>query len=66
MSSRPPIFATLGCRLNAYETEAMKALAAEAGVEGAVVINTCAVTAEAVRKARQEIRKLRRGIPGRS
>jgi threonylcarbamoyladenosine tRNA methylthiotransferase MtaB len=63
MSSRPPIFATLGCRLNAYETEAMKALAAEAGVEGAVVINTCAVTAEAVRKARQEIRKLRRENP---
>jgi threonylcarbamoyladenosine tRNA methylthiotransferase MtaB len=58
-----PIFATLGCRLNAYETEAMKSLAEEAGIEGAVVVNTCAVTAEAVRKARQEIRRLRRENP---
>ncbi|MFT7060511.1 MAG: threonylcarbamoyladenosine tRNA methylthiotransferase MtaB [Pseudorhodobacter sp.] len=59
-----PIFATLGCRLNAYETEAMKELAAAAGLEGAVVVNTCAVTAEAVRKAKQEIRKLSRENPG--
>ena len=58
-----PIFATLGCRLNAYETEAMKELAAAAGIEGAVVVNTCAVTAEAVRKAKQEIRRLRRENP---
>ena len=63
MSAKPPVFATLGCRLNAYETEAMKDLAAKAGVENAVVVNTCAVTAEAVRKARQEIRKLRRDNP---
>ena len=63
MGANPPVFATLGCRLNAYETEAMKRLADEAGVEGAVVVNTCAVTAEAVRKARQEIRKLRRENP---
>ncbi|MEM5476641.1 tRNA (N(6)-L-threonylcarbamoyladenosine(37)-C(2))-methylthiotransferase MtaB [Pacificibacter sp. AS14] len=63
MAANPPIFATLGCRLNAYETEAMKELAAEAGVQDAVVVNTCAVTAEAVRKARQEIRKLRRENP---
>ena len=62
--SAPPIFATLGCRLNAYETEAMKDLAAAAGVEGAVVVNTCAVTAEAVRKAKQEIRRLARENPG--
>ncbi|MCX8509374.1 MAG: tRNA (N(6)-L-threonylcarbamoyladenosine(37)-C(2))-methylthiotransferase MtaB [Rhodobacteraceae bacterium] len=62
--SVPPIFATLGCRLNAYETEAMKELAAAAGVEGAVVVNTCAVTAEAVRKAKQEIRRLARENPG--
>ena len=59
-----PVFATLGCRLNAYETEAMKELAAEAGVAGAVVVNTCAVTAEAVRKAKQEIRRLARENPG--
>jgi threonylcarbamoyladenosine tRNA methylthiotransferase MtaB len=61
---RPPVFATLGCRLNAYETEAMQELAAAAGVSGAVVVNTCAVTAEAVRKARQEIRRLARENPG--
>ncbi len=59
----PPKFTTLGCRLNAYETEAMKDLAAQAGLENAVVVNTCAVTSEAVRKARQEIRKLRRENP---
>ena len=58
-----PKFTTLGCRLNAYETEAMKALAEEAGVGNAVVVNTCAVTSEAVRKARQEIRRLRRENP---
>ena len=60
---KTPIFATLGCRLNAYETEAMQELAAAAGVENAVVVNTCAVTAEAVRKAKQEIRRLRRDHP---
>jgi threonylcarbamoyladenosine tRNA methylthiotransferase MtaB len=60
----PPVFSTLGCRLNAYETEAMRELAAAAGVEGAVVVNTCAVTAEAVRKARREIRRLARENPG--
>ena len=59
-----PIFATLGCRLNAYETEAMKDLAAAAGLQGAVIVNTCAVTAEAVRKAKQEIRRLSREHPG--
>ncbi|MEM6341311.1 MAG: tRNA (N(6)-L-threonylcarbamoyladenosine(37)-C(2))-methylthiotransferase MtaB [Pseudomonadota bacterium] len=58
-----PIFTTMGCRLNAYETEAMRELAAKAGLENAVVVNTCAVTSEAVRKARQEIRKLRRENP---
>jgi threonylcarbamoyladenosine tRNA methylthiotransferase MtaB len=58
-----PVFATLGCRLNAYETEAMRDLAAAAGLDNAVIVNTCAVTAEAVRKARQEIRRLRREHP---
>lgn len=57
----PPIFETFGCRLNAYETEAMRALST--GLENAVVVNTCAVTAEAVRQARQRIRKLRRENP---
>ncbi|WP_022702274.1 tRNA (N(6)-L-threonylcarbamoyladenosine(37)-C(2))-methylthiotransferase MtaB [Pseudorhodobacter ferrugineus] len=59
-----PIFSTLGCRLNAYESEAMKELAEAAGLQGAVIVNTCAVTAEAVRKAKQEIRKLARENPG--
>ena len=59
-----PRFTTLGCRLNTYETEAMKELAGQAGLENAVVVNTCAVTSEAVRKARQEIRRLRRENPG--
>ncbi|MDM7931853.1 tRNA (N(6)-L-threonylcarbamoyladenosine(37)-C(2))-methylthiotransferase MtaB [Tabrizicola sp.] len=59
-----PVFATLGCRLNAYETEAMKELAAAAGLSDAVIVNTCAVTAEAVRKAKQEIRRLSRENPG--
>jgi threonylcarbamoyladenosine tRNA methylthiotransferase MtaB len=58
-----PRFTTLGCRLNAYETEAMKDLVEGAGLGDAVVVNTCAVTAEAVRKARQEIRRLRRENP---
>lgn len=61
--SNAPKFTTLGCRLNAYETEAMKDLSQQAGLSNAVVVNTCAVTAEAVRKARQEIRKLRRENP---
>ncbi|MCB1401155.1 MAG: radical SAM protein, partial [Rhodobacteraceae bacterium] len=64
MNVKPPVFATLGCRLNAYETEAMKELSAAAGLENAVVVNTCAVTAEAVRKAKQEIRRLSRENPG--
>ena len=58
-----PIFSNHGCRLNAYETEAMKELAEQAGLKDAVIVNTCAVTAEAVRKARQDIRKLRKANP---
>ncbi len=58
-----PVFSNHGCRLNAYEVEAMKDLAGSAGLENAVVVNTCAVTAEAVRKARQDIRKLRKVHP---
>lgn len=58
-----PFFSNHGCRLNAYETKAMEELAQGAGLQNAVVVNTCAVTAEAVRKARQDIRKLRRTHP---
>ncbi|MBC6438373.1 MAG: tRNA (N(6)-L-threonylcarbamoyladenosine(37)-C(2))-methylthiotransferase MtaB [Rhodobacteraceae bacterium] len=63
MNQGAPVFHTLGCRLNAYETEAMKELTATAGLGATVVINTCAVTAEAVRKARRDVRKLRRNYP---
>ena len=63
MAKIAPIFSNHGCRLNAYETEAMKELATAAGVNNAIVVNTCAVTSEAVRKARQDIRKLRRDHP---
>ncbi len=63
MTKTAPIFSNHGCRLNAYETEAMKELATAAGVDNAIVVNTCAVTSEAVRKARQDIRKLRRDHP---
>ncbi|TFL19287.1 tRNA (N(6)-L-threonylcarbamoyladenosine(37)-C(2))-methylthiotransferase MtaB [Jannaschia formosa] len=59
-----PILSNHGCRLNAYEAEAMRDLAGRAGLENAVIVNTCAVTAEAVRKARQDIRRLRRANPG--
>ncbi len=52
---------TLGCRLNAAESESMRAAAR--GLNDAVIINTCAVTGEAVRQARQEIRKARRARP---
>jgi len=55
---------TFGCRLNTYESEVIRNAAARAGVTDAVVINTCAVTAEAVRQARQSIRRLRRERPG--
>ena len=63
MDRKAPIFSNHGCRLNAYETEAMKDLAQRAGLGNVVIVNTCAVTAEAVRKGRQDIRRLRRQNP---
>ncbi len=54
---------TFGCRLNAYESEVIRREAAAAGVADAVVVNTCAVTAEAVRQAKQTIRRLKREKP---
>ena len=54
---------TFGCRLNAYESEVIRKRAAEDGLSDAVVFNTCAVTGEAVRQARQAIRKARRERP---
>jgi threonylcarbamoyladenosine tRNA methylthiotransferase MtaB len=54
---------TFGCRLNAAESEVIRRQAERAGVSETVVVNTCAVTAEAVRQARQAIRALRRERP---
>jgi threonylcarbamoyladenosine tRNA methylthiotransferase MtaB len=54
---------TFGCRLNTTESEVMRGAAGAAGLQDAVVFNTCAVTAEAVRQARQAIRKIRRERP---
>ena len=54
---------TFGCRLNAYESEAIKLRATEAGLSNATIVNTCAVTAEAVRQSKQAIRKARRARP---
>ena len=59
----PVEIVTFGCRLNAYESEVMRAHAQEAGLKDAIVFNTCAVTAEAERQARQAIRKARRANP---
>ncbi|MDB5735168.1 MAG: MiaB-like tRNA modifying enzyme [Alphaproteobacteria bacterium] len=56
---------TFGCRLNAYESEAIRLRAGEAQLRDAVVVNTCAVTAEAVRQSRQAIRRLKRENPQR-
>jgi threonylcarbamoyladenosine tRNA methylthiotransferase MtaB len=54
---------TFGCRLNTYESEAMQRQAEAAGHADLVIVNTCAVTAEATRQARQAIRKLAREKP---
>ena len=56
---------TFGCRLNAYESEVARAEAEKAGLSSALIVNTCAVTAEAVRQAKQAIRKARRDVPER-
>ena len=54
---------TMGCRLNAYESEVMRARAQAAGLNEGVIVNTCAVTGEAERQARQAIRRARRQNP---
>ena len=62
-------FHTLGCKVNQYETQAMETLLLERGHEkaevsaDAVVVNTCAVTAESARKSRQAVRRLRAENP---
>ena len=63
-SAKPAVdILTLGCRLNSYESEVMRQHAETAGLKDAVIVNTCAVTAEAVRQARQTIRRARRERP---
>jgi threonylcarbamoyladenosine tRNA methylthiotransferase MtaB len=64
----PVDIVTFGCRLNTHESEVMRRHAGEAGLGDArfgdaVVVNTCAVTGEAVRQARQAIRRLKRERP---
>jgi len=56
---------TFGCRLNSYESEVMRAEAEKAGLDNALIVNSCAVTAEAVRQARQAIRRAKREDPAR-
>ena len=56
---------TFCCRLNAYESEAIRARAAQAQLRDTLIVNTCAVTEEAVRQSRQAIRKARRENPAR-
>ncbi len=59
-----PRLITMGCRLNTFESEVMRGHAAAAGLSDAIIVNTCAVTAEAERQARQAIRKAKRENPG--
>jgi threonylcarbamoyladenosine tRNA methylthiotransferase MtaB len=59
-----PEIVTFGCRLNAFESDLIRRAAGAAGLEDAVIVNTCAVTAEAERQARQAIRRARREHPG--
>lgn len=63
MTPREPRIVTFGCRLNTYESEVMRAHAKKAGLDDVIIFNTCAVTAEAERQARQAIRRARRENP---
>ena len=58
-----PKLQTFGCRLNIWESEVMRNQAADAGLNDAIIFNTCAVTSEAERQARQAIRRARRENP---
>jgi threonylcarbamoyladenosine tRNA methylthiotransferase MtaB len=55
---------TFGCRLNAFESELIRREAEEAGLADTIIVNSCAVTHEAVAQARQTIRRLKRARPG--
>ena len=60
--SQPQVL-TFGCRINTYESEIIRNLTRSSGIDDILVINTCAVTAEAERQARQAIRRARRSNP---
>ena len=62
MNAKPEVV-TFGCRLNAYESEVMRRHASDAGLRDIIIVNTCAVTAEATRQARQSIRRMKRERP---
>ena len=55
---------TFGCRLNAFESQVIRRAAIAAGLRDTVIVNTCAVTAEAVRQSQQSVRRIRRERPG--
>ncbi|QQG35668.1 MAG: tRNA (N(6)-L-threonylcarbamoyladenosine(37)-C(2))-methylthiotransferase MtaB [Micavibrio aeruginosavorus] len=63
MAKTDPELVTFGCRLNTYESEVMRTHARNAGIENAIIFNTCSVTKEAERQARQAIRRARRENP---
>lgn len=63
MSANRPHIETFGCRLNIWESEVMRKQAEAAGLQNAIIINTCAVTSEAEKQARQSLRKLHRDNP---
>lgn len=63
MTDKDPQLVTFGCRLNTYESEVMRAHAKKAGIENAIIFNTCSVTKEAERQAKQAIRRARRENP---
>ena len=54
---------TLGCRLNTYESEALRIMSESEGLDDTTIINSCAVTSEAVKKAKKTVRKARRANP---
>ena len=62
-TDKAPQVVSLGCRLNTYESEVMRAHARDAGLTNAIIVNTCAVTKEAERQGLQTLRKLRRENP---
>jgi len=63
MSENAPQVVTFGCRLNTYESEVMRTHAQNAGLQDVIIFNTCAVTKEAERQARQSIRRARKENP---